>query len=243
MKGDYLFPCQTLRQFSTKYWKIVIAKKNGCDTVRHVKVIIMTSATQTDAKPSGANAQRHQTLFRYLGAFFLVILFVPILAIPEKNFLRGTVLPKDPECYPLSHFPMYSNLKNIWTYKLTNEKDEYLSAQREFKGRPNSIRKLFNGRQDQYMEEKNIKTPSRLKPEDWAEIGRRTFTWLLENHEPMGNAANAKAFRLWKEEYKLVDKKLEKKRILIVEFPAPTKAAPAPATVPAPPASTEPTQP
>lgn len=203
----------------------------------------MTSATQTDAKPSGAFAQRHQTLLRYLGAFFLVILFVPILAIPEKNYLRGRVLPKHPECYPLSHFPMYSNLKNIWTYKLTNEKDEYLSAQREFKGRPNSIRKLFNGRQNQYMEEKGIKSPSGLKPEDWAEIGRRTFTWLLENHEPMGNAAKAKAFRLWKEEYKLVNKELRKNRILVVEFPAPPQAEPAPAAAPAPSAPPAPTQP
>jgi hypothetical protein len=147
----------------------------------------------------------------WLSRFILVILFVPFME------WKG-------ECYPFSHFPMYSNLGDIWTLKLTDENDQYLSVQRQFSGKPNSIRKLNHGRLRQVQAERKISNVKDLGPAEWEEAGRRTLTWLLENHKPMGDAAKVKSLKLWREEYHLAKQGgIEKRRILVIDFPMPAQ--------------------
>lgn len=161
-------------------------------------------------------------LLRWIAAFGLVA-----LAVPLKTKIK--------ECYPFSNFPMYSSLEDVWTLQLTNEKNQPLSTQRDFSGDANSIRKLTTSRLRQVQRERNITTIN-LRPEDWHEAGRRTFQWLLENHEPKApEAVEANALRLWRKEYTIQNGGFKGQYTLLIEYPMPGKNYTPSATAPSPP--------
>lgn len=146
----------------------------------------------------------------WLATFGLVLVFVPFMA-------------KKKEWYPFSHFPMYSNLADIWTLKVTNEKDEPVSIQRELQGGPNSIRKLATARLREVQKEWGIKNTAALTPKAWAEAAKRTMEYLAANHPPRPNtkAAAAKALRVYRVEYGISGGEADKKDIFLFESPMP----------------------
>jgi hypothetical protein len=166
--------------------------------------------------------QRLAGAWRWIAAFGFVLLAVPLMT-------------KIKECYPFSNFPMYSSLEDIWTLQLTNEKNQPLSTQRDFSGDANSIRKLTTSRLRQVQRERNITTVN-LRPEDWHEAGRRTFQWLLENHQPRApEAVDANALRLWRKEYVIQNGSFKGQYTLLIEYPMPGKSYTPSATAPNPP--------
>ncbi len=150
---------------------------------------------------------RLKALRALLSAYWLVILFVPIM-----YHLK--------ECYPFSHFPMYSNLGEIWTLKLTDENNNVISTQNDFIGRPNSIRKLTWARVRQVIKERGLSSKT-LRPTDWHEASQRTFKWLLQNHKPRPQIQSIKALRLWKMDMQLVSGKFQRTYTLLIEHPMP----------------------
>jgi hypothetical protein len=192
-----------------------------------------TASPSISMPPKETSGGRKATLIRWLKSFGLVIFFVPFMSKVE-------------EWYPFSHFPMYSNLAEIWTLQLTNEKDEPLSPQNDFTGRPNSIRKLTTARMRQVQAEWGISTVTAAEsnPQAYAEAAKRTLTWLVETHPPKGRAAEATALKLWKISHSVEEGAAVKKRVLIYEHPmvpsapTPSGAIPAPASNPSTPSPT-----
>ena len=201
----------------------------------------MTISSPISWLKSNCTVDRLSVLKKWLATFILVIIFVPFMEWRE-------------ECYPFSHFPMYSTLSGIWTLKLTDENGKYLSLQRQFTGGPNSLRKLTTARLRQVKIEKKYSKMTDLKDEDWSEACRRTMIWILENHKATGEAAKAKSLRMWREEYSSAGGKLTKKKIPLYEHvltdanrvlpkSVTPPAATAPATPPAAPVTTKTSQP
>jgi hypothetical protein len=165
----------------------------------------------TPAKTSGLRSSwKH-----WLSSFWLILLFVPFMW-------------KVKEWYPFSHFPMYSNLAEIWTLQMTDENNRTISTQGDFLGRPNSLRKLTTSRLRQVQKERNITLVKNVRLEDWAEAARRTMVWILERHQPQGVAAQAKAFRVWHLSFTSTAGEPTEERVLLYEHPNPYPIAPAP---------------
>ncbi len=167
-----------------------------------------------------------------LGTFGLVIVFVPLMS-------------KLKECYPFSHFPMYSRLEQIHTLKLTDQDGNKISTQKQFAGGPNSIRKLATARARQVQKERKRSLVADMTAEDWQEVTTRTLTWLLKNHPPREEATKkAKSFKLWRVEYSTENGLKVTKDVFLGEHPntaaaatadaAPASKAPAAPSTPAP---------
>lgn len=93
------------------------------------------------------------------------------------------------ECYPFSHFPMYSNLASGSHYfYLADENDEPVSVKRGFGMAASSMKKMYHSHLTPMAEVRSEEAGKRIKaselgPEDQALAGEKLFDYLMPRGE------------------------------------------------------------
>lgn len=133
--------------------------------------------------------------------------------------IAGCLLLK--EFYPFSSFPMYSkNAPGAFCLYVTDSNDKVLFTLPEF-GKPSSVlKKLFNGKIQEFKADGSIKRYSELTEEQYQVMGSEILKWLINERKRRGRAPLTGNIRLMREEFVLKKGKPVKDTYKLAEIPA-----------------------
>ena len=135
------------------------------------------------------------------------------------------------ECYPFSHFPMYSNIApGSHYYYLADENDEPVSIKLGFGMAASSMKKMYHSHLTPMAFERSEEAGKQIKaselgPEDQALAGSKLFDYLMPRgaNRRWWRENHPETLRLYRVDIRREGKELSEETRLIYERPMPEK--------------------